>query len=146
MDKCRQNLSIDPFRITGEGMLDRIILDTSLRDIDDSRMRERDVRRWDEKVRPIIRSRTDNRYKRLVARITVSAIGAGFLIGPMWLMMLKTGLYVALISTSIFVAVFGIMMACVLDEHINVLSSTAAYAAVLVVFVGLRGEATGDTG
>jgi len=145
MDKCSRDLKIDPFRITGEGKLDRTILNTNLYGIVNSHMGDpREVRRWDEHIRPIIRSRTDNWYKRLFARITVSAVGAGFLIGPMWLMMLNTGLYAALISTSVFVVIFGIMMAYVLDEHINVLSSTAAYAAVLVVFVGLRGEATGN--
>ncbi|KAI0893043.1 hypothetical protein F4806DRAFT_478021 [Annulohypoxylon nitens] len=55
----------------------------------------------------------------------------------MWLMMLNDGLYTALISTTVFVAVFGALMAVVLDRHMDILSSTAAYAAVLVVFVGL---------
>ncbi|KAK4442608.1 hypothetical protein QBC34DRAFT_418444 [Podospora aff. communis PSN243] len=148
MDKCSQTSRIDPFRMSGESKLDRIILDTSLGNLNAEErgltMKTRDVRRWDKNMRAIIPSRTDNRYKRLFSRVVVSAVGAGFLIGPMWLMMLKTGLYVALISTSAFVAVFGVMMACVLDEHIHVLSSTAAYAAVLVVFVGLRGEASGE--
>jgi hypothetical protein len=46
--------------------------------------------------------------------------------------------YTALASTTVFVSVFGLMMALVLDKLMDVLSSTAAYAAVLVVFVGLN--------
>ncbi|KAK3996516.1 hypothetical protein QBC44DRAFT_377723 [Cladorrhinum sp. PSN332] len=89
---------------------------------------------------PIVPSRTHNGLRQFLKRVTVSLIGAGFLIGQMWLMMLEKDLNVALGSTAAFVVIFGVMMASVLDEHIHVLSSTAAYAAVLVVFVGLRGE------
>jgi hypothetical protein len=76
----------------------------------------------------------------------VSATGAGFLIGPMWLMMLRGELYVTLISTTVFVVVFGALAAFFLDNHAHVLSSTAAYAAVLVVFVGLTSEASTTRG
>ncbi|KAK3987534.1 hypothetical protein QBC44DRAFT_383181 [Cladorrhinum sp. PSN332] len=128
----------DPFHLTAEFQLDRTILDAAFAAGREGR-RKRQVRKWEQHPGPIVPSRSDNRFRRLSSRIVVSLIGAGFLIGPMWLMMLKTGTNVALISTSAFVVVFGIMMASVLDEHIHVLSSTAAYAAVLVVFVGLRG-------
>ena len=56
---------------------------------------------------------------------------------PMWLMMLNTDLYTALISTTVFIVVFGGTMASVLEKKMEVLARTAAYAAVLVVFVGL---------
>lgn len=144
MDKFSQkSAGFDPFHITAELGLDRTILDAALGDIerrDHDSMRSTFVRNWEHGLGTILPSRSDSRSKRLWSRIMVSLVGAGFLIGPMWLMMLKTGTYVALLSTSAFVVVFGIMMAAVLDEHIQVLSSTAAYAAVLVVFVGLRGE------
>ncbi|KAK4099030.1 hypothetical protein N658DRAFT_498843 [Parathielavia hyrcaniae] len=143
MDKCNQESSSDPFRMTGENKLDRLILDTSLGDARSRRfdsMHVRDVRQWDGHMRAIIPSRTDNQYKRLLSRLVVSAIGAGFLIGPMWLMMIQRGLHVALVSTTVFVAVFGALAAFFLDSHAHVLSSTAAYAAVLVVFVGLTSE------
>lgn len=146
MDEFSQTRSIDPFHMSGQGKLDRIILDASLAGIEKRRMKMRDAQRWDKEIKAFIPSRSDSRYKRLFSRIVLSAVGARFLIGPMWLMMLETGMYVALISTSAFVIVFGVMMACVLNVHIHVLSSTAAYAAVLVVFVGLRGGTTGSVG
>jgi hypothetical protein len=145
MDKCTQESSRDPFRITGERVVDRIILDTSLGDARSplfDRMRVRDVSKWDAHARAVIPSRTDNRYKRLFSRLIVAGIGASFLIGPMWLMMLRGELYVALISTTVFVVVFGALAAFFLENHAHVLSSTAAYAAVLVVFVGLTSEAS----
>ena len=56
----------------------------------------------------------------------------------MWLMVLWFNtLYTSLIATTLFVALFGLLMASVLEKPIDVMSSTAAYAAVLVVFVGL---------
>jgi hypothetical protein len=70
-------------------------------------------------------------------RLGLAIFGAAFLIGPMWLMMLKTELWTRLISTTVFVSVFGLCMAFFVKEGKDVLSSTAAYAAVLVVFVGL---------
>jgi hypothetical protein len=70
-------------------------------------------------------------------RLGVAAVGGIFLIAPMWLMVLHRTLYTALISTSVFVSIFGLTMALFLDGLKDVLSSTAAYSAVLVVFVGL---------
>lgn len=51
-------------------------------------------------------------------------------------MMLQGGLYTSLISTTAFVSGFGILMTYFLGEGKDVLASTAAYAAALVVFVG----------
>ena len=69
--------------------------------------------------------------------------GGVFLVGPMWLMVLQNELYTTLISTTGFVFGFGLVLSLVptfvdgakvgLD---TVMSATAAYAAVLVVFVG----------
>ena len=76
------------------------------------------------------------RFKRFVSRLGMAAVGGSFLVGPMWLMLLHNTRYTALISTSVCVFIFGIAMAWVLENSMNVLSVTAAYAAVLVVFVG----------
>lgn len=46
-------------------------------------------------------------------------------------------LYATYISTTVFVAVFGLIMAYFLEKYTEILSSAAAYAAALVVFVGL---------
>lgn len=69
-------------------------------------------------------------------RVVTSIIGGSFLIGPMWLIVLHKTLYTALVSTSVCVLAFGIIIAWVLDNALIVLSVTAASAAVLVVFVG----------
>jgi hypothetical protein len=76
------------------------------------------------------------RLKRFVIRLGMAAVGGGFLIGPMWLMVLHNTRYTALISTSVCVFIFGVIMAWVLEDLLSVVSVTAAYAAVLVVFVG----------
>jgi hypothetical protein len=52
----------------------------------------------------------------LLTRLFVAAIGKAFLIGPMWLMMIDTGFYTALVATTLFVAAFGFMMACIFDK------------------------------
>ena len=74
-------------------------------------------------------------------RLLMAAVGGVFLIGPMWLMVLHHTHYTALVSTSAFVIIFGVLMASYLNRPMDVLSSTAAYAAVLVVFVGSNSPA-----
>jgi hypothetical protein len=75
-------------------------------------------------------------------RLVTAVVGGLFLIGPMWLMvLLNSWRYTSLISTTIFVAAFGILMALFLTDYKDVLASTAAYAAVLVVFVGTSSPA-----
>lgn len=69
-------------------------------------------------------------------RVVFSLVGGVFLVGPMWIMVLVNTQYTSLISTSVFVFVSGLVASWKLDEPIAVLSVTAAYAAVLVVFVG----------
>lgn len=61
----------------------------------------------------------------------------------MWLMVLHRTLYTALVSTTVFVVIFALAMALFLDGLKDVLSSTAAYSVVLVVFVGLTVPNTG---
>lgn len=73
-------------------------------------------------------------------RVLLAAVGGAFLVGPMWLMVLQSGLYTTLITTTVSVAGFGVLMAYFLEEGKDVLGSTAAYAAVLVVFVGARAQ------
>ncbi|PVI05725.1 hypothetical protein DM02DRAFT_70543 [Periconia macrospinosa] len=70
------------------------------------------------------------------ARLTLGVIGGAFLVGPMWLMVLHDTKITKLVSTTVFVFAFGILMSWRLNDSFGVLSATAAYAAVLVVFVG----------
>ena len=51
-------------------------------------------------------------------------------------MVLHRSLATALFTTSVCVLAFGVLVARALEKRFDVLSATAAYAAVLVVFVG----------
>ena len=93
-------------------------------------------------------TRTEN-YRRswmrgFYERVGVAALSGAFLIAPMWLMVLHKTLYTGLISTTGFVAVFGFTAAAFLRHPTEVVACTAAYAAVLVVFVGLTTENAAD--
>jgi hypothetical protein len=59
-----------------------------------------------------------------------------FFIAPMWLMVLHKTIWTALISTTAFVFAFAIIVGYLLQGP-EVLSIVAAYAAVLVVIVGI---------
>ncbi|KAI1372342.1 hypothetical protein F4677DRAFT_456589 [Hypoxylon crocopeplum] len=96
---------------------------------------------WEDDNQPIGGTRNDNVTKSWAKgfreRIVIAAVAGLFLIGPMWLMVLHNTLYTSLGSTTGFVAAFGMVMAWFLEKPKEVMSGTAAYAAVLVVFVGL---------
>jgi hypothetical protein len=137
----------DPFYVTGERIIDRHMLQFAMK----GRENDADPLRWGqsmgkwemENVRsePIGGTKDENFQRAWIKgfqqRVCAAVVGGIFLIGPMWLMVLHKTLYTALISTTVFVSVFGLIMALFLDKLMDVLSSTAAYAAVLVVFVGL---------
>ena len=61
----------------------------------------------------------------------------GFLIGPMWVLVLHQELYVNLGVATGFVSVFGFLMVFFVNSLEGVFASTLAYAAVLMVFVGV---------
>lgn len=72
-------------------------------------------------------------------RVKMATIGGIFLLGPMWLMVLaKTWRYTGLVTTTACVFLFGLYMSFAVEKPMDVLTSTAAYAAVLVVFVGVN--------
>ncbi|XXG98093.1 hypothetical protein Hte_004412 [Hypoxylon texense] len=139
MEKCGSS-SRDPFLVTGERRICRIGLNAAEdAGLHDNEMSFERVYTWEEakSYLPITSTRSINRFRQFINRVVVATVGGGFLIGPMWLMVLHNTRDTALISTTAFVVVFGLMMACILDRYMDILSSTAAYAAVLVVFVGL---------
>jgi hypothetical protein len=78
----------------------------------------------------------------ILGRLLVAALGAVFLIAPMWIMAVVDSLGVALVTTTVFVLVWGVLVAWRLDSPKEVLATTAAYAAVLVVFVGTSTSST----
>lgn len=140
----------DPFYMSGEKYQDRKLLEAILGDKVNSFEGQPvfpAIGHWQkgpEESRSVRDTRQDN-YKRnwtvgLHQRLAVAAVGGIFLMAPMWLMVLHNTLYTALVSTTVFVTVFGLMAARYLTSLMDVMSSTAAYAAVLVVFVGLITE------
>ncbi|KAF4818307.1 hypothetical protein CGCSCA5_v005392 [Colletotrichum siamense] len=136
----------DPFLATGEYGVDNYVLNCNIDSAlaKDITKHVDSLRTWDVRPAgandPITGTRGSNVaktwYRGFKERIVIAAAGGAFLVGPMWIMVLKNGLYASLISTTAFVTAFGILMAYFLDEAKDVLASTAAYAAVLVVFVG----------
>jgi hypothetical protein len=70
-------------------------------------------------------------------KLGAAIVGAGFLVGPMWLLALKQRLYLQLEVTTGFVFGFGLVLAYLVEKTDQVFAGTLAYAAVLMVFVGL---------
>ncbi|KFY98416.1 hypothetical protein V498_01483 [Pseudogymnoascus sp. VKM F-4517 (FW-2822)] len=141
----------DPFLATGEYAIDNYVLNCNIDKIlaDDPSIRPASsLSPWElpksqgplQDYEPICGTRSGNItttwYHGFKERVLLAAVGGAFLIGPMWLAVLQGGKYTGLITTTSFVASFGILMAYFLNEGKDVLGSTAAYAAVLVVFVG----------
>lgn len=75
-------------------------------------------------------------FEHFLQRVGMAVLGGAFLIGPMHIMVLHPGKISNLVTTSVSVVLFGTLVAAVLEKMFDVLSVTAAYAAVLVVFVG----------
>ena len=100
----------------------------------------------DWEANPIGRTRSENektvRRRAFWWKLGGAIVGAGFLIGPMWLLALKQGLYLQLEATTGFVFGFGLIMAYFVDRVDQVFAGTLAYAAVLMVFVGLSIQGT----
>ncbi|KAH8800459.1 hypothetical protein F5884DRAFT_686198 [Xylogone sp. PMI_703] len=141
----RSKSARDPFLATGEYNIDNYVLNCNIDDelVQMIETQQWSLKRWEEKnekAEPICGTRGSNVSKMwqlgFRRRVAVAAMGGAFLLGPMWLMVLKKGLYISLISTTAFVTGFGLIMAYFLDQEKDVLASTAAYAAVLVVFIG----------
>ncbi|KAJ9138174.1 hypothetical protein NKR23_g8664 [Pleurostoma richardsiae] len=70
-------------------------------------------------------------------RVGESVVGGAFVIGPMWLLALKQDLIFQLGATTICVAGFGTILAWYSDAPGQVFAATLAYAAILMVFVGV---------
>lgn len=142
MDNYSQ-LPRDPFLVSGERQVDSYVIHSIVSGLH-SRNFEDPIKvndPWEDGPQPIV----DRKYREppkpwlegFQGRITIAAVAGLFLIGPMWLMVLHNELYTTLSVTTVFVAAFGLVMAWFLEKPKEVMSGTAAYAAVLVVFVGL---------
>ena len=78
----------------------------------------------------------ETKLKAFFMRLAMAAIGWAFIVGPILVMVLHNSRTTALCTTSVCVLAFGVLVARALERPFDVLSATAAYAAVLVVFVG----------
>lgn len=148
----------DPFRATGEYYtdklaLERILADTGLRsDFEGLELQNYSSHlRWetldpDAPRATILGNRTANvnvlATRAFYWRLGIAGLSAAFLLGPMWMMAYSPKRATALWGTTSCVLVFGLVMASWLERDAEVMSNTAAYAAVLVVFVGLILENT----
>ena len=86
---------------------------------------------------PIANTRGETLRRALWSRVGGACVGGIFLIGPMWLLVLKQQLYLLLGVTTGCVSAFGLLMAWYLNTLETVFMATLAYAAVLMVFVGV---------
>lgn len=73
-------------------------------------------------------------------RMGMAVLGGVFLVVPMLIMVLHKTLLTTLLTTCLFVFAFGLVLSYFLEDAFNVLSGTAAYAAVLSLFVGASGS------
>ncbi|KAK3294478.1 uncharacterized protein B0H64DRAFT_418360 [Chaetomium fimeti] len=146
----------DDFLVTGERFIDDYVLHAM---VDDEAKQDETLRNarpipvpgpWESQSIPIGGTRSENRAKSELAqlrdRVVMALLGGVFLVGPMWLMMLHRTLYTCLVATTVCVVFFGLVLAYLLEKPMEVLSGTAAYAAVLVVFVGLNNAEVNETG
>ena len=86
----------------------------------------------------------DRRYTRqrkteaLLNRIKMALFGGVVVVAPMLIMTLHRTLLTTLLTTSVFVLAVALVLAWSMDnaEPKDILTATAAYAAILVVFVG----------
>ncbi|KAH6989228.1 hypothetical protein BKA56DRAFT_611505 [Ilyonectria sp. MPI-CAGE-AT-0026] len=150
MTKCSQRPR-DPFLVTGEYTVDDYVL-TSMATSRNGLQREK-LRRvasqhvWEkpDEFSTICGTRNENermaQLNDFQRRLLAAAIGGVFLIGPMWVMVLVNSSLTSLLVTTFSVTFFGLVMASSLKDHKDVTASTAAYAAVLVVFVGTNSSA-----
>jgi hypothetical protein len=88
-------------------------------------------------MRPIGGTRGDSFKRAFWSRAAGAGVGAAFLIGPMWPLVLKQDIYLQLGITTGCIIAFGSVMVFALDKLEAVFAATLGYAAVLVVFVGV---------
>jgi hypothetical protein len=82
------------------------------------------------------RTRRRRKSSEFTKRLLMAGFGGVALIGPMLIMTLHPTKVTSLVTTSAFVFVVAVLLAYIMTDPTNVIGATAAYAAVLVVFVG----------
>jgi len=90
-------------------------------------------------MRSGIRYKNEKKAQKAFYSRSVMAIVGGFaLVVPMLIMILHSSKVTSLVTTSVFVLFVAVSLAWLMDtaEPKDIIGATAAYAAVLVVFVG----------
>jgi VIT1/CCC1 family predicted Fe2+/Mn2+ transporter len=84
-------------------------------------------------------------WQAFVSRLAMALFGGAALIAPMLIMALHQSKLTSLLTTSLFVIAVAVMLAWWMEDATNkdIVGATAAYAAVLVVFVGTGTTTTG---
>lgn len=95
-------------------------------------------------AQPLLSTRMAAVKKALWSRVGGALVGGAFLIGPMWGLVLKREVYFHLGLTTGCVFVFGLLIAWYLKNLEAVFTATLAYAAVLMVFVGVSMQSLDD--
>ena len=127
----------DPFQINGKWVLTgNAIRERELKPSDTSYLSgnlEKLIGTFDQRTR--INKRRS--FKALTARFTMAMLGGLLLVGPMLLMVYHKDLTTSTATTSVAVIIFAVIMSLYTDATPEVVvGAVAAYAAVLVVFVG----------
>ena len=80
----------------------------------------------------------ERKLEALLNRIKMALFGGVVVVAPMLIMTLHRTLLTTLLTTSLFVLAVGLVLAWSMEdgEPKDILTATAAYAAILVVFVG----------
>ncbi|KAK3490040.1 hypothetical protein B0T13DRAFT_405614 [Neurospora crassa] len=94
----------------------------------------------------LVGTRTASAKKAFWERVGAAVIGGAFLIGPMWILALKRNLLVHLGVATACVTAFGLSCSFYLKTVDGVFTATLAYAAVIMVFVGVVLEEAGGQG
>lgn len=100
----------------------------------------------DKPASALISTRTKTWKRAYWNRIGAAMIGGAFLITPMWILALQRDLFVHLAVATGCVTAFGISVSLYLETVDGVFAATLAYAAVIMVFVGIVIEETGSKG
>lgn len=146
----RQGQGRDPLSVTGQRYMGRRMLAAALEGISKEKIGRLETKPvsgvWEtvdaESADEPLGGARDVNFRRawikgFEIRLKGAIVGGAFLIFPMWLMILHQTLYTGLITATVLVAFFGLIMAVSLTKLMDVVSVTAAYAAVLVVLVSL---------
>lgn len=89
------------------------------------------------RVKAVGDTRVNSMRRAFSSRLVGSIIGGAFLVAPMWLLVLERDRWVHLGVTTGCVFTFGLLAAWFLKTLEAVFAATFAYAAVLMVFVGV---------